>query len=155
MNNENVSFAGNKVSVRDMTLTVEHPVIDAFRMDDKIIVLYDPRAKPHGDFQNLVAFGTDGRQLWAAEVGEGWFYYRVKREKPLLAYAPSYRYEIDLEASRRTSRRYRRPTPSWPSATAPRSTTGRPGRSAMPTRGTSKSTGSGPMPELASRRMSE
>lgn len=69
MNEPEVSFAGNRLFVGEQELEVEYPIRDAVDIGGRIIVLYDPDAKPShfSQFHNLVAFSSRGDKLWTAE----------------------------------------------------------------------------------------
>jgi hypothetical protein len=64
-----LSFDGKRVSVGAQEWEVEYLIQDAIIIDGKVLVLYDPDARPnrYGQFRNLVAFNLKGEKIWTAE----------------------------------------------------------------------------------------
>lgn len=62
-----VSWSGKVVRVGDREWMVPYPVVDARRVGDVVVVLYDYMAGPrHCQFQNLEGYDEGGRRLWTA-----------------------------------------------------------------------------------------
>ena len=85
-----ISFHGTHLNVGDTSWEVTHPILQAFVLDRKIIVLYDPDShrESFGQFPNLVAFTFDGEQIWTAELPtqeSGDSYYRAYLSDGLIA----------------------------------------------------------------------
>jgi hypothetical protein len=85
-----VSFFKEQLTVDGVSWHLEHPILDAFALGQKIIVLYDPdiRREKFGQFPNLEAFSSDGQKLWTAELPtneSGDSYYRVCFRDGLIA----------------------------------------------------------------------
>ena len=70
MNEINLLFSGNSLTVSERSWQVEYPILQAFSLGQKIIVLYDPDAylEKFGQFPNLVAFSPEGEKLWVAQL---------------------------------------------------------------------------------------
>ena len=70
MEDPSISFLGTRLNVGDASWEVTHPILQAFVIDMKVIVLYDPDSyrESFGQFPNLVAFTLDGEQIWTAEL---------------------------------------------------------------------------------------
>jgi hypothetical protein len=101
MSNDLVTLSGNTVVVGCKTITLSYPIAEAFRLEDKIIVLLDPDAytEKFGQFRNLIALTIDGERLWTAELPTSMSsdtYYRISSKNPLVADSfSSYACEID------------------------------------------------------------
>lgn len=97
-----VSFFDNKIVIDGVTTLLQHEIIKAFVLKDKIIVLFDPDSfiPKFGQFKNLLAIGIDGCLLWEAQLPtteSGDCYYKVISERPLKALSyKSYSCEIDV-----------------------------------------------------------
>src|SRR3712207_312880 len=63
MTRANVSFAGNDLTVGELSWRVDYPILQAFLLGEKVIVLYDPdtRTETFGQFPNLLALAPRGR----------------------------------------------------------------------------------------------
>ena len=90
MRNKGITFSGKTVYLDEVQIDTDYPVSDAFRTDDKIIVLYDPDAytEKFGQFPNLVAFNLKGEKVWTAELPtttSGERYWRIVSKEPLMA----------------------------------------------------------------------
>lgn len=107
-----ITFIGTTVSVNGKSLTVEYPVIDAFEVEERIILLFDPDAytEKFGQFRNLVALSATGERLWTAEMPtttSGDRYYKVASRIPLVAYSIySFECEIDITTGRIKARQF-------------------------------------------------
>jgi len=69
---------------------VEYPILQAFPVGEKIVVLYDPDAflEKFGQFPNLVAFNPEGKKLWVAQLPtneSGYCYWRIYLKDGLMA----------------------------------------------------------------------
>lgn len=87
MRNEQISFSGNNIYLGANTIIVDYPIAEAFRLKDRIIVLYDPDAylEKFGQFKNLIGLALDGEIAWTAELPttmSGDTYYRISSKKP-------------------------------------------------------------------------
>ena len=88
-----VHFAGESLSVDGQRFTLRHPIDDAFRLGDVVVVLFAPDAvmSTFGQFPNLVAVDPhDGSQVWQAELPTtetGDAYYAISSRQPLVAYS--------------------------------------------------------------------
>jgi hypothetical protein len=82
------TFSGNRVTVGDQSWTVPHPVRDARRIADRIVVIYDYMSGPkHEAFHNVEAFDDAGQKLWTAEnpgAGAADAYVEFTSEDPLI-----------------------------------------------------------------------
>jgi hypothetical protein len=90
MDKSSVSFHGTRLSVGKKSWDVPHPILQAFVVDAKVIVLYDPdiNRESFGQFPNLIAFSFGGEQLWKAELPtneSGDCYYRAYLNDGLIA----------------------------------------------------------------------
>ena len=90
MNEINVTFSGNSLTVGERFWRVEYPILQAFPLGEKIIVLYDPDAhlEKFGQFPNLVAFNPEGEKLWVAQLPtneSGDSYWRIYLKDGLMA----------------------------------------------------------------------
>lgn len=107
-----ITFAGDTISIDDRPMRLAYPVRDAFRLGDRIIVLYDPNANTSGfgQFPNLIALGLDGRKLWTAELPtseSGDSYSEIVSREPLIAYSwKSYSAEIDVGSGKIKARTF-------------------------------------------------
>jgi len=85
--NPDISFSGTLLKIGEKTWEVDYPIKQAFLLNDKVIVLFDPDAqldKKFGQFPNLAAFNSDGEKLWTAELPTTQSkecYYQVNWEK--------------------------------------------------------------------------
>jgi len=96
------------ISVSDRTLRIdgqsfnlEYPISEAFELNGRIIVLFNPDActENFGQFQNLIALKETGELLWKAELPtttSGDRYYKVAKRIPLVAYSV-YSYECEID----------------------------------------------------------
>jgi len=100
---EPLKFAGDSIKITGRSITTKHPVESAFRIGDRIIVLYDPDSETHGH-SNLACLDLDGRELWRAEFPRADredYYYRIASADPLVAYSfTSFSCEISLDDGR-------------------------------------------------------
>ena len=90
MDEPSVSFHGTRLSVGKTSWDVPHPILQAFALGAKVIVLYDPdiNRESLGQFPNLIAFSFGGEQLWKAELPTnegGDCYYRAYFNNGLIA----------------------------------------------------------------------
>jgi hypothetical protein len=90
MEEPQVSFSKEQLTVDGVSRQLEHPILDAFAVGQKIIVLYDPdiHREKFGQFRNLEAFSLDGQKLWTAELPtneSGDSYYRAYFRDGLMA----------------------------------------------------------------------
>jgi hypothetical protein len=90
MKSGQLKFSGRSVSSKGNTIEFAYPVLDAFELLDKIIVLFEPdarRGKP-GQFHNLVAVTHNGEDIWKAALPTTMSfdtYYRISSTNPLTA----------------------------------------------------------------------
>lgn len=65
-----ISFEGRTLTIDGKAYELEHPIANAVKSDDQVIVLYDPDAftSKVGQFQNLIAVARNGRIRWKAEL---------------------------------------------------------------------------------------
>ena len=88
-----VHFAGESLSIDGRRFTLPHPIDDAFRLGDVVVVLFAPDAVmcTFGQFPNLVAVDPhDGSQVWQAELPTtetGDKYHMIAARRPLVAYS--------------------------------------------------------------------
>ncbi|HOX03244.1 MAG TPA: hypothetical protein P5555_13325 [Candidatus Paceibacterota bacterium] len=107
-----IAFSGKTIRVSGASLELEYPVADAFELEDRIIVLFNPDActKKFGQFPNLVALRPTGERLWTAELPtttSGDRYYKVASRNPLVVYSiHSVECEIDIATGRIKARRF-------------------------------------------------
>jgi hypothetical protein len=85
-----ISFVGTRLNVGNISWEVAHPILQAFMIEKKVIVLYDPDSyrESFGQFPNLVAFSLDGQRIWTAELPtheSGDCYYRAYLNDGLMA----------------------------------------------------------------------
>lgn len=90
MDESSVSFHGTRLSVGKTSWEVPYPILQAFVLDAKVIVLYDPdiNREGFGQFPNLIAFSFGGERLWQAELPtneSGDCYYRAYLSDGLMA----------------------------------------------------------------------
>ncbi len=100
---------GRDVIVGERRLPMQYAVRQAFELDGRIIVLFDPddylkdpaypreRRRGQDALRNLRAYSRDGELLWQAEFPEpADYYYRIVRRSPLTVLSfSSYRCRID------------------------------------------------------------
>ena len=107
-----VTFSDKTVSIYGKSLEVEHPVIDAFELKGRIIVLFDPDVytEKFGQFPNLIALRPTGERLWTAELPtttSGDRYYKIASQTLLVAHSIySYECQIDAATGRLKSRQF-------------------------------------------------
>jgi len=80
-----------RVLWEDGHLDLNLPVLEAIRLDERILVIYDYMAYRRGNAaRNLVAYNTNGERLWAAEAvgqcAETDAYVDFMSEKPLIVW---------------------------------------------------------------------
>jgi len=90
MKNVQLKFSGKSVKINGRTIEVEYPVLDAFELADKILVLFEPDARrgEPGQFRNLVALTRDSECIWKAELPTTMSsdtYYRLSSTSPIVA----------------------------------------------------------------------
>lgn len=89
MNTSEVKFADNSINLDTGVIRLEYPILEAFALEDKTIILFEPDAKSSpGQFHNLVAISPDGRNIWKAELPtttSSDAYYRLSSRTPLVA----------------------------------------------------------------------
>lgn len=96
-----LKFIGEVLITGSCRLELEHAIHAAWRVGDKILVLFDPDAEQgkSGQFPNLVALDDEGRQIWAAELpttNTGDRYYRLQSKSPIIVSSfSSFDCEID------------------------------------------------------------
>jgi len=107
-----ITFSGKTLSICNNSLELEHPIADAFDLEGRIVVLFNPDAytEKFGQFQNLIALQPTGERLWTAELPtttSGDRYYKVASRAPLVAYSIySQECEIEPATGRITARRF-------------------------------------------------
>lgn len=107
-----MTFVGKVISIGGKSFEVEHPVADAFELEGRIIVLFDPDAynETFGQFPNLIAMKPTGERLWTAALpttSSGDRYYKVASKTPLVAYSiNSFECEIDPATGQIKSRSF-------------------------------------------------
>jgi hypothetical protein len=89
---ESVRFEGRVLIVDSGSrIELEFPIVDAFARDDLVVVLFAHDADPrgYGNFSNLIAVTSTGRQAWIAELptNQGDAYVQISSREPLLAYS--------------------------------------------------------------------
>lgn len=94
---KNIFFEGNIIEINNIKVRLDHPVIDAFIIDEKVVVLFDPDdyIPKYGQFKNLIALNYLGEILWVAELpttGTGDCYIKIISKNPIKAI--SYRSQI-------------------------------------------------------------
>ena len=107
-----VSLLGDVVIVAGRRIRLSYLADDAFTLDGRLIVLYAPTSERGkvGQFNNLVALGDEGDEVWTAELptGEtGDCYYRVVSHASLVAISvKSFVCTLDSMTGRITSREF-------------------------------------------------
>lgn len=85
-------------------LQLDHSILDAVVLEDKLVVLLDSDAEREGQFHNLVALSFAGEPLWSAEfptIEKDDYYYRMICDTSLRAFSVSlYECEIDIRTGR-------------------------------------------------------
>lgn len=101
-----IEYDGIRLKLDDRHIDLDYPISDAFRLGDKIIVLFDPDSyeSKFGQFRNLVALFPDGKLAWTAELPtseSGDRYYQIESKRPLTASSvKSFRTHIDQATGR-------------------------------------------------------
>ena len=101
-----IGYHENIISINNNDYKLEFAIEEAFALDDKVIVLFDPdcRMESFGQFRNLIALDTLGKTIWTAELPTtttGDRYYMVVSKFPLVVNSfHSYTCEIDPETGR-------------------------------------------------------
>lgn len=104
-----VEHQGKTLLINGMAREMSYDILDAFPLNEKIIVLIDPdsylrdpsyskeRRRGINPLRNLLAVSNDGTLLWEAELPEKvGHYYSISSREPLVAnFSASYRCEID------------------------------------------------------------
>jgi hypothetical protein len=89
MNSSEVEFSERSITLANGILELEYPILDAFQLEGKIIVLFHPDAKKSpGQFKNLVAVRANGDRIWEAELPTTMSsdaYYRFSSKNPIIA----------------------------------------------------------------------
>lgn len=85
-----ITFSDNTLELNGDKFTLQYPIKEAFEVDDKIIVLFDPDSNfgKQGQFHNLIALSNNGTQIWAADLPtdkRSDVYYRIVSKTPLKA----------------------------------------------------------------------
>jgi len=99
-----IEIEDNKVRYHGKELTGDYPVYDARFIGELLLVLYRPESHRGGQFQNLVAFDAEGRQVWKAELpttSSMDAYYQLVSESPIVVDSYCfYRCTIDAKSGR-------------------------------------------------------
>jgi hypothetical protein len=96
-----VTFLRNSITIDGKKYNLSFPIKEAFALEDKVIVLFDPDSyiPKFGQFQNLIALDVHGNEIWKAELPTNESsdcYYMVTEVKPLKASSfKSYECQID------------------------------------------------------------
>lgn len=104
-----ITFQGKEVAVDGKRFEMPWSVLDAFELDEQVIVLFDPDAyllDPNYKAQrrqgreanrNLCAFSRNGEKVWEAEFpDEADYYYAISSRSPLRVNSfSSFQCEID------------------------------------------------------------
>jgi hypothetical protein len=95
-----ISISGRTLHIDGRSFDLEYPIAEAFELDGRVIVLFDPNAytEKFGQFQNLIALKETGDLLWKAELpthDSGDCYYKIANRLPLVAYS-IYSYECEI-----------------------------------------------------------
>ena len=112
MNDNSLRFTGNIIYFDTRRIDTDYPVKTAFRIEDKIIVLYDPDSdtKKFGQFPNLIAFSLQGEKLWIAKLPtneSGDAYVEIESTEPLVAYSwKGFHCSIDISNGKILEKRY-------------------------------------------------
>ena len=90
MKNIGVTHSGKTVVIGGRPIEMEYPVVEAFQLGDKVVVMLDPDAynQKFGQFRNLLAFTPEGEALWVAELPTSMSsdtYTRISSKNPLVA----------------------------------------------------------------------
>lgn len=107
-----MSFSGRTILIGGKRFELEHAVSDAFELEGKLIVLFNPDAytETFGQFRNLVALGPTGEQVWKAELPtttSGDRYYKIASRSPLVVYSIySEQCELDIATGRIKTKRF-------------------------------------------------
>jgi len=96
-----IAFSGKTLLIDGNPLELDYPVADAFELEGRIIVLFNPDAytEKFGQFPNLIALRSTGERLWTAELPtttSGDRYYKVTAQPPLVA-CSIYSQECEIE----------------------------------------------------------
>jgi hypothetical protein len=105
----NVTFKDKTVVIDGTRIELQWPVLDAFELGERVIVLFDPdgylldpgykaqRRQGREANRNLCAFTKSGEKVWEAEFPEeADYYYAVNSRSPLRVNSfSSFRCEID------------------------------------------------------------
>lgn len=68
MESGDVHFSGTEVTIGNAKWSVPYSILQATRIGDRVLVLYDWMTGPsHRQFQNLEAYTLEGVRLWTAE----------------------------------------------------------------------------------------
>ena len=93
MNSYEVRFSGRSIELANGIVELDYPILDAFQLADKIIVLFEPDAKESpGQFKNLIAITPSGERVWEAELPTTMSfdtYYGFSSKNPIVAYSIS------------------------------------------------------------------
>lgn len=115
-----VTFQGKQVVVDGKCIEMQWPVLDAFELGERVIVLLDPdaylldpgykaqRRQGRKANRNLKAFSKSGEKVWEAEFPEeADYYYAVSSRSPLCVNSfSSFRCEIDPDTGRIRSKTF-------------------------------------------------
>lgn len=104
-----VTIEGSLLRIGTSSVTLEHPVREAFLLNGRVIVLMDPdsQAAAGKAFRNLIALDLSGRALWTADLPTAKLadaYTRIVSRAPLRADSfSSCECEIDASTGRLVS----------------------------------------------------
>jgi hypothetical protein len=88
MNSMKMDFSAKSIRLANRNLDLEYPILDAFELGSKIIVLFEPGAKRSaGQFKNLIAVSPNGERIWEAELPttiSSDAYYRFSSKNPII-----------------------------------------------------------------------
>lgn len=110
----NISFSDKRLVIDSNEIEMAWPIIDAFEIGGKIIVLFDPdsylidseykasRRKGAEAIRNLCAYSKVGKKLWCAEFPESAdYYYKISSKNPLCVYSfSSFKCEINPDTGK-------------------------------------------------------
>ncbi len=98
-----ISYSGTVLGINGKSIVVSHEISEAFEVQGIIIVFLDPDADlgKGGQYQNLIAYDSNGVELWKAELPTSKasdVYWKIANKSPLTVYSYS-SYECVIDAS--------------------------------------------------------
>jgi hypothetical protein len=84
-----VGFSGRGLRIDSLQVELEHPIAEAFALDNLVVVRfpYDASPRGYGAFDNLLTLNSRGERAWVAELPTNGTdsYVAISSREPLVA----------------------------------------------------------------------